>query len=229
LRPGRPGLVAARAVANLFSVVLFMYGVQLSTVSKANMLNLSYLVFVFVAAPLLNRERFPRTHLLYLAASAAGLYLIIRPDFGVVNPGDALALASGVIGAVAISLLRETRKTESTLVVLASLMGIGAAGSGLMMLPTFVVPDAGELLALLLSAAAGVIGQLLTTMSFGTLDATTGTLVTSSRIVFAVALGAFWFGEPVTLPIVAGALLVLGAVLGVSGSFERGRSARPRP
>jgi len=73
------------------------------------------------------------------------------------------------------------------------------------------------------------------TISFRYIDAQTGALVSTSRILFAAALGVLLFSDRLTPRILAGGLLIVVSVVGSSGALRTlvlarlraGRSDRP--
>jgi drug/metabolite transporter (DMT)-like permease len=69
---------------------------------------------------------------------------------------------------------------------------------------------------LLSSAFAGFIGQVFITSGYKYLEAGKGSLVSSSRIVFAFLLGWMFFSESLTLNLIIGATLILISFVGVS-------------
>ncbi len=221
VRPRRLDYVALRALLNITSVILLYMGVQATTVTKASILNMTYPVFVFALAPLVNRERNRRGNFLWLLLALAGLYLIVLPRFSGVNHGDLLSLLSAVVMGAAVSVLRESRKYDTSLSIMFGLTLAGTVVTGLLSLPRFILPTGPALLYLLLSAVAGAAGQVLVTVGYRHVRAVTGSLLESSRIVFGGLLGALLLAEVPTLRLLAGGVLILAAQLGVAGLLQR--------
>jgi drug/metabolite transporter (DMT)-like permease len=216
LKPFRVALVIWRAVLSTSALVLFFYSVQYTSVTNANMLNMTYPVFIFIVAPLFWKQKMRFVAVAYLGLTMAGIYLVIRPDFSSVNPGDVLGLLSGIVAAFAVITLSLARKSESTAVILFYLMAIGFLSNGLLMLPVFRVPDGVRLFYLIASGVLGVIGQVLLTRGYKTIHAKTGSMISSSRVIFAALLGFAIFSEPLTFPVAIGGLLIVGAIIGAS-------------
>ena len=217
IRPNNPRLVVLRAVSNTAAVLFFFTGIQFTTVTNANMLNMTYPVFVFLVAPFFNREASSGKYYLYLFLTIIGVYLIVVPDFHSINPGDLSALASGICAGVAISALREARKYDNSFVILFHLMAIGIGINLAIMIPLFVMPDPYIFLFMLLSAITAYTGQILITVGYRYIDAAPGSLISASRILFAGILGVSIFGDPLTFRIVIGGILILVSLAGVSG------------
>lgn len=225
LRPHKTHYVLLRAVSN-FGVVIFLFlGVQSTTITKANMLNMTYPVFVFVIAPFINREKAKFYNYLFLVITMIGVYLITFPDFSRINVGDLYALLSGICGGFAVSILRESRKYDETYLIMFYLNAIGAVISLVMIAPSFMLPGPKMLVYLILSGLTGFSGQLFSTVGFRYLDAPTGALITASRILFAGSLGVSIFADPVTERILLGGSLILFSLIGVSGIVKKFRTA----
>jgi len=230
VRPRRLGYVALRSVFNIAGVTLLYVGLQATTVTKATMLNMTYPLFVFLLAPLVNRERNRPAAFLWLLLTLAGLYLIILPRFTGVNRGDLASLLSAVTIGASVSFLREARKHDSSLAIMFTMSLTGSVATFLMSLPRFLLPAGPALLFTLLSAAAGAGAQVLSTVGYRHVRAPTGSLLESSRMVFGSLLGALLFAEAFTFRLLAGGLRIVGAQMGTAGLFTAlGRSRRPVP
>jgi drug/metabolite transporter (DMT)-like permease len=228
IRPRAPKLVALRVLTNTLAVVLFFSGLELTTVTHANMLNMTYPVFVFAVAPLLNRESTPRIYYLFLTMTLAGIWLVLAPSDGLgfagANAGDLLALASAGAAAVAISSLREARKYDSSFLILFHLFLFGSIASFFIMLPGFTMPPAAGLWPLAGVAACAFGGQLTLTVGYRYISAAGGAIVSAARIVFAAVLGTLIFADPLGWKTLAGGALILLSLFGVSGMWPRIRA-----
>jgi len=227
IRPHNTGLVVLRAVTNTAAVLFFFTGIQFTTVTNANMLNMTYPVFVFLIAPYFNRETNKKKNYFFLFLTIVGVYLIVVPDFNSVNPGDVSALLSGICAGMAISSLREARKYDNSFVILFYLMLIGIFINAGIMIPFFVMPGAYIFTFMLLSAITAVAGQVLITVGYRFIDAAPGSLISASRILFAGILGFSIFGDPLTFRIISGGILILMALTGVSGIVRFIRKPTP--
>jgi len=221
LRPKKLRYVALRAITNTIAVMFLFAGIQFTTVTNANMLNMTYPVFVFMVAPFVTGERTRLLNYLFLAITAAGIYMVVCPDFSSVNPGDLLALSSGVAAGFAISFLRQARKYDDSGLILFYLMAIGLPLSFVLALPGFVVPEGLSLLWVVLSASLAVAGQWSLTIGYRHIEATSGALVSASRIPLAAMLGISFLGESAGMSIIVGGVLIFAALAGVSLTGRR--------
>jgi drug/metabolite transporter (DMT)-like permease len=195
---------------------LFFYGVEYTSITNANMLNMTYPVFIFMLAPLFWDQKIKIPALFYLMLTMTGIYLVIRPDFANLNPGDIFALLSAIVAAFAIITLAMAREHESTIIIVFYLMAIGFVINGLWMIPVFVLPDGIQFFHLIMSGIFGVMGQTFLTMGYKTISARTGSMISSSRIVFAAMLGFFVFAEEISFPIWVGGLMIVLSIIGIS-------------
>ena len=217
IRPVRLDLIVWRAVLNSISLILFYFGVQLSTVSKANLLNMTFPVFVFLFSPFINRDRPTAVQCLFLGLTLFGMYLVILPDFSQVNAGDLLALLSAVSGGAAVGVLKESRKADEPAAILFYLMVVGLAVNLPFALPALRLPPAALWKDLLLSGLCGMLGQVFTTIGAVYFSASTASLIASTRIIFAVGIGVWLFLDPLPLRVLLGAGLIALSLAGVSG------------
>jgi len=232
--------VYMRAIFNTIAVILFFIGVEHSSIGKANLLNMTYPVFVFLIAPFINKEKTSGEYFLYLIATGAGIYLTMVPEgsepgMNLLNRGDIAALLSGIVAGFAITTLREARKFNDSYVIVFYLMLIGTVINGIMVIPVFIIPHGISILYIFLCALFSYIGQYFITEGYKHIDATPGALISSTRIVFAVLLGYFVFLEDVNMRIISGSILIMISITGISGFFSyakarinnNGRKKRP--
>lgn len=214
--PKRIPLVIARAILSFSALITFFYSVEHSSVTNANMLNMTYPVFIFLVAPLFKLEKLHKISLLFLGMAMIGIYLVIFPDFTHINKGDVIGLLSGIFGAFSIITLSIAREHDSTILIVFYLMAIGTVINFFMLAPVFVMPHISDLPFLIASGLAGVSGQVLLTMGYKHVTAKAGSMVSSSRIIFASAMGFFFFSEALSIRILAGGILIIVAIIGIS-------------
>ncbi len=219
----KPFNVYMRGLFNTTSVIFFFLGVQYTTVSNTNLLNMTYPVFVFLISPFITKEKIPRDLLFFLILVLAGIYFVVIPEGsspGSVNKGDIYALLSGITAGFGISFLREARKTDYTQTILLYMFTIGSAVAGIMLINKFVMPSGIFILHIFTIAILSFIGQVLLTAGYKHISATAGSLISSARIIFAIFLGVIFFSEPVTIRIISGSILIMISLAGVNGFFR---------
>jgi drug/metabolite transporter (DMT)-like permease len=226
LRPNNIKYILLRAVFNTAAVIFFFLGVQHTTITKANLLNMTYPIFVFLLSPFINREKTSMIYFLFLLCTMAGLYLVVIPQNGLsqfsqINAGDTYALISGILAAFAITSLREARKHDSSYIILFYLMLIGTVCNALIVVPCFIIPRGMILFYVILSALFAVLGQIFITVGYKYIDAAAGSLISSSRIIFALLLGVIFLSEELNARIMLGGTVIIISLFGVSGIWKK--------
>jgi drug/metabolite transporter (DMT)-like permease len=205
-----------RSILNLVAVILFFTSVKYTTITNANMLNMTYPIFIFLFAPFFGNEKIAPIQIIYLVISTFGIYLVIQPNFDHLLIGDLIGLMSGIVGGASVLSLRKARETDSTFLILFYLMGIGTFLNGLMMIPIFKIPTQQQIIFMLLSGILGVAGQAFITYGYYYIEASKGGIISSSRILFAVLMGVIIFDERFNLKLAIGAILILWAIISLT-------------
>mgnify|MGYP001573280259 CR=1 FL=1 len=214
VRPKNTKALISRGVLNSLAVLLYYIGLKLTTLTKANILNMTYPLFVAMLAPLLIKEKTTKHKIFLLLIAFIGIYLVVDPSFKVLQIGDLFALGSGMVAAFAVISLRTARKTDTTLNVMFFLMTIGM----LLNLPfagSFILPSftAGSIL--FMCGLLGFLGQVLLTIGYLENTAVEASLASNSRIIFASLLGISFFQESLSLKLVIGAILIIYATVSI--------------
>ena len=217
LTPNNLSLLIWRGVLNTIAVILFFLASQYTSITNTHMLNMTYPFFIFLFAPLFFRqERIAVILYLFLVTGMMGIWLVINPNFGEINRGDIFGLLSAVVAAFSVITLTLARKNDSTMIILFYLMSIGTVLNGLVMIPVFIMPEGRQWLLVIASGLVGVLGQIFITYGYKYISARAGSLISASRILYAVILGALVFSEDITVRIVAGGLLITLSIIAVS-------------
>jgi drug/metabolite transporter (DMT)-like permease len=226
LRPNTIRPIVFRALFNGTAVVFFFFAIANTSITKANLLNMLYPVFVFVIAPFIADEHSPPYYYLFLLLALIGGWLVIAPDGAMLslnglNIGDLAAFISAILAGFGITYLRIARKTENTFVILFYAMGAGMLVNTIVLLFSFSWPGMASFAFLIAAGLCAVSGQILITLGYRYINAAPGALISVSRILFAAAFGVFLFGEQLGIPLIIGGILILIALAGVSGILER--------
>ena len=229
--------VLLRALFNVGAVVCFYRAVALGETGQANVLNMTYPVFVAVLAPPLLGERV--SGLVYGLAALCGLGILVHlldrlPGFSPTGP-EAWGLMSGVLAAFAIVSLRGAARVARAERILAYMFGFGFLSLIPFTLRDWTSAPATVWPMALGSAACGIAGQYLLTISYSRMDATTGSIVSSARIPMALAAGTLFLSEPFSLSGWLGAALIFASnlLLALLGNRKQpasgiGTEVRPR-
>jgi drug/metabolite transporter (DMT)-like permease len=205
-------LLVGRALANTVAVFCFYKAVETGPLAEANILNMTYPLFVAVFSWLFLRGQRDMLSVLIVLVAFAGIWLVLAPDQ--IDPGWASlwGLCSGMSAAVAIIYLNVSRRHHDSQTILLFMFGLGAAIMLAGFHQFFFLPNYIELFFLLCCSAAGIIGQYLITFGFLYVTAVEGSIISSSRILLAALLGPLLVADPaLTFLGWCGALLIFAA------------------
>jgi len=187
--PVRYHLLVGRAVANSVAVYCFYMAVQTTSVAHANILNMTYPLFVaLITWFFLHAQReFPT--LLALMVAFSGVVIILYPGDFSFNRHHLWGLASGASAALAIIYLNLSRKEHDAETILFYMFGLGS----LLIFAGFhehmVIQDGNEVAYLLLCGIFGIAGQYFITIGFRYVTAVEGSILSSTRILIAAFAG----------------------------------------
>jgi len=195
-RPKNYHLLIGRTLANCVAVYCFYMAVKRTTVAEANILNMTYPVFVALLTWIWFRSQHDPLALGMVGVAFIGIWLILSPGHIDVKVENLWGLASGVFASFAILYLNISRQIHDTGTVLFFMFGVGAVVMGLIFHQRFFLPDATALYFLIMCGLWGVAGQFLITVGFRFITAVEGSIISSMRIFIAAMLGPFVVGEP---------------------------------
>lgn len=210
-RPQRYHLLVGRAVANSVAVYCFYMSVKVTSVAEANILNMTYPVFVALLSWGLLREQRDPTALALVAVAFVGIWLILAPAKIDIKLSNLWGLASGVSASFAIMYLSVSRRYHDANTVLFFMFGLGSLLTAAGFHKHFFWPDSASLYYLFLCGVAGIAGQFLITIGFRYITAVEGSIISSTRILLAALLGPVMTGEgPLATAGWIGAVLLFG-------------------
>jgi drug/metabolite transporter (DMT)-like permease len=216
LEPRNPVALILRGIFNLLAVFLFYYAIKYTTITNANLLNLTYPVFVAVLAPIVLHEHLQRRDWLILALAGVGIWLIINPDFQRLNAdfkGNLVGLAGGFAGGLAILALCFARRDNNTATVLLFMLGVGTVLSSPGAIGEhFSKYTLSTWLLLFGCGATGVVGQFAITHGFRHLSAFAGSITGMTRVVMAAILGFVFLAEVPTWSVIFGSAILFAAI-----------------
>ena len=212
IRPRRYHFLIGRTVSNPVAVFCFYKAVEMGSLAEANILNMTYPLFVAVFSWFFLREQRDPVSAGIVAVAFAGVWLVLSP--GDIHPGWAnlWGLCSGMTAAAAIIYLNVSRRHHDSQTILFFMFGLGALLILLFFHDAIFLPNREELFYLLSCAVAGVLGQYLLTFGFLYVTAVEGSIISSSRILLAAMLGPLLVADPaLTVTGWCGALLIFFA------------------
>ncbi len=211
-RPRRYHLLIGRTLANCMAVYCFYQAVMYTSVAEANILNMTYPIFVALLSWVILRHQRDGVALAMVAVAFGGIWLILAPGRVSFDLASLWGLCSGVSAAFAILYLNISRQYHDANTVLFYMFGLGSVVMFLGFHEHFFWPNSRELYYLALCGSAGIAGQFLITLGFRYVTAVEGGVISSTRILLAGLLGPYLAAEaPLTAFGWIGAMLIFSA------------------
>ncbi len=212
IKPVRYHFLVGRTVTNAIAVLCFFKAVELGSLAEANILNMTYPLFVALLSWIFLRgQRDGKTVAIGIVAMI-GIWMVLFPEkfhFGVAN---IWGLCSGVIAATSMIYLNVSRRYHDSETILFFMFGLGSLLIYLFFHQVFFVPSLREFIFLFGCAVAGIAGQYLLTFGFLYVTAVEGSIISSSRILLAAILGPLLVNDAaLSLAGWCGAVLIFAA------------------
>lgn len=206
--------ILGRMVANTIAVYCFYKAVDVGSVAEANILNMTYPLFVALFSWFVLRDQRDIFSLVIVALASFGIWLILAPGLTTLHLDNFWGLLSGIFAAFAIIYLNLSRQYNDAQSILWYMFGLGAV----LMLPLvygeLTLPTPTECFFLFSCSIAGIAGQYLLTYGFLYVTAVEGAVISSSRILIAALLGPLLVADPpLGLSGLLGTLIIFAADL----------------
>jgi len=205
-------LLIGRTLSNCAAVYCFFKAVTVTTVAQANILNMTYPLFIAIFTWIFFKKQRDRITLAMVLVTFTGVWLVLSPGRFGLNPNHIWGLMSGLTAAAAIIYLNLSRQHHDTHTILFYMFGLGSVVIYLVFYQHIFFPGTIEFYYLALCAGTGIAGQYLLTLGFRYVTAVEGGIISSTRILLAALFGPLLVAEPaLTLAGWAGALLIFCA------------------
>lgn len=211
-KPKRYHYLIGRTVANTIAVFCFYKAVEVVSLAEANILNMTYPLFVALFSWFMVKEQRDFFAVIIVGVAFCGVWLILSPANLATDLTSLWGVCSGFCAAWAMIYLNLSRKYHDSQTVLFFMFGMGALFIFILFKDSIFWPDMVEFKYLFWCSVAGVLGQYLLTYGFLFVTAVEGSIISSSRILLAALFGPLLVGDP---PLILsgwiGALLIFGA------------------
>ena len=199
-----------RIVTNSIAILLFFYGLSISPLSLATVLNFTAPIFTVIFAVIFLKEKLTTYRLISLVLGFIGVMCVLRPDLSL-NLGGLLVLLSSLVWASSLIFIKKLTKTDSA-VTISLYAGVG------MMPATFAAayPYLEEInfvqfLFILFIALSGTTAQTLLNSALKRGDLSFLLPLDFLRLIWSVLLGVALFGESTSVFLWLGGLFILVA------------------
>lgn len=206
-------LMQLRGVCGIISMV--MVTVSFTTIPLAEVYALVFLtpILVTILSVLILREHMSPMRWVILAIGFAGVMLVVRPGFRMLEFGHFTAVCAAMGASVGAIVLKKVSATERRISLLAVLLTYALVFNGIAMIPGFVVPTPHQMGMLIMIGLFGGTGHLL--MIAATRRAAANQIAPTqySQIFWAILLGGMFYGEyPDAVAVIGLAIVVASGV-----------------
>lgn len=203
------------ALSALFTATLFALFAAYAMMPLADATAISFtqpLIVMLLSLPFA-AEKVRRVEWVAVMLGFAGVLLVVQPSGEGSVLGASLALVGSAMSAAAMLLQRRLSGSEGTHVITFYSLGLSAALMVPTLLVSWVAPTPTQLAGLVAMGLASGLCQYLTVRAFYHASASTIAPVTYTKMIWAILIGYFWFGDVPPLMVVLGALVVIGSSL----------------
>ncbi|MFQ5823105.1 MAG: DMT family transporter [bacterium] len=216
-------LLIVRGILGFIALSCFYYSVTHLPLAEATVIQYMHPVFTAIMAACFLGERIGKILIASSILSLAGVTFVTRPAilFGgtvvTLNPvAVTIALCGSVFSAAAYVVVRRLSSIEHPLVIVFYFPLVTVPATIPTVVPLTIWPQAWEWLVLLGIGLTTQVGQVCLTRGLQHEPAGRATAISYLQVVFAIALGAFFYAEYPEPLTVLGSLLVLGGTLVVA-------------
>lgn len=214
VRTDRPGMHLGRNVAHFTGQNLWFYAVTAIPLAQVFAIEFTSPLWVIALAAVFLGERLTQVKVLAGIVGFIGVLMVLRPGSAPLDPGHAAAAAAAVGFAVTAIFTKDLTRTENIatimfwLTAMQLVFGILTAvgiGGGL------TWPSGWAWLPLIIIALAGLAAHFCLTTALSLAPASVVMPLDFIRLPAAAVIGALFYAEPLSVPVILGAALIFGA------------------
>jgi drug/metabolite transporter (DMT)-like permease len=205
-------LFGVRGVTHTVAVILWFYAMTQIPIAEVTAMNYLSPVYVTIGAALFLGERLPPRRIAAVVVALIGALIILRPGVREVSSGHMAMLVTAMMFAVGYLIAKLMSGEVSPIVIVGMLSVTVTVGLAPFAYAVWVPVGLVDVGWLFLVACFATAGHYAMTRAFAAAPVTVTQPVTFLQLVWATALGAIVFGEPVDGFVVLGGVLILSAV-----------------
>ncbi|HMS94661.1 MAG TPA: DMT family transporter, partial [Tabrizicola sp.] len=215
IRRDRLGGHALRNLCHFTGQSLWFWAVTMIPLAQVFALEFTSPIWVILLSPLVLGENLTRRKLIAVGLGFAGVLIVVRPDFGNVEPGVLAAAGSAIFFATTTLLTKRLTRDEPVIGILfwLTLMQIGLGFGMAQTTGGISLPTAATLPWLGLIGLAGVTAHLCLTTALTLAPASQVVPVDFARLPVIAVVGAVFYAEPLDKWLFLGAGLILAGIL----------------
>ena len=208
LRTRRFGLHLVRNVLHLGGQYAWVYAIAMLPLATVFAIEFTMPVWTAILATLILGERLNRGRVVMLVLGLAGVLVILKPGFSIVQPAALVMLAGSFDYASMNIATKRLSESDSALAVLFYMAAIQLPLALVPALPQWVAPQLKDLPWIILVGSAGLTAHFCLTRAFRVADATLVVPIDFLRLPLIAVVGMLFYGEPLELSIMLGAAVI---------------------
>ena len=205
-------LFGVRGTMHAFGVILWFFAMTRIPLSEVTAMNYLSPVYVTIGAAIFLGERLAARRIAAVLAALVGTLIILRPGFREISPGHLAMLVAALVFGGSYLLAKIAADEVNPGVVVGMLSLVVTIALAPFAAADWVTPDLRELLILCGVAVFATAGHFTMTLALRAAPIAVTQPVTFLQLIWAAALGAVFFAEPVDIWVVTGGCVILGAV-----------------
>lgn len=205
-------LFGLRGFFHAFGVALWFFAMTRIPIAEVTAMNYLAPIYVTVGAAIFLGEKLALRRIVAVIMGLLGAAVILRPGFREVSPGHLAMLMAGFVFAGSYLLAKVLADEVKPAVVVAMLSIFVTLGLAPLALPVWITPTLEEMAILFGVACFATAGHFTMTLAFSVAPVTVTQPVTFLQLVWATALGAVAFAEPVDIWVIIGGFVILASV-----------------
>ena len=205
-------LFVARGVVHTIAVILWFFAMARIPIADVTAMNYLSPVYVTLGAALVLKEALPPRRLAAVIIALVGAIVILRPGFREIDQGHIAMLGTALMFAAGYLIAKQLSGEVSAAVVVGMLsitVTIGLAPFAWAVWVPVALSDIGWLF---LVACFATAGHYTMTLAFAAAPLTVTQPVTFLQLIWAVAMGALVFNEPVDGWVVFGGAIIMASI-----------------
>ena len=210
------GLFAMRGVVHTIGVVCWFFAMARIPIADVTAMNYLSPIYVTLGAALFLGERLALRRVLAILFGLLGAVVILRPGFREIGPGHLAMLVTALFFGASYLLAKRATQQVSPVVVVGMLSITVTIGLAPLAAMVWITPTLFELTILFGVAVLATAGHYTMTLAFTAAPLAVTQPVIFLQLVWAVTLGAVFFGEAVDPFVVLGGLIIIGSVSFIS-------------
>ncbi len=222
-------LFSLRGVVHTIAVILWFYAMSRISIAEVTAMNYLNPVYVAIGAALFLGEKLPPRRMIAVVMALIGALIILRPGLRALDMGHIAMLFTAIAFAAGYLIAKVMAGEVSAIVVVGMLSITVTIGLAPFAYVVWITPTWEQTGWMFLVACFATAGHYTMTRAFEAAPLTVTQPVTFLQLVWAVALGATVFGEPIDVWVVFGGVVIMAAVCFITWREAVARRAAARP